>query len=215
MVLEDLRKNKPLISQFQILKIIKVELHFLLVGTIQPESVLGIIEVKSNASIDRLTMKGSKSNKSAIEKCEQNGMIIGSKKIFNGIWGYESKNKFNSNLLNVKIAKQLRNCQGYLNHISFNSKFFCRYWEDGNPVDRRTDSRPCYSFYDLSSKNIFSQQYNGEEGLSFGYFISNLLEYVYRQIDPQVLSDQYFEFLYPIEWTKEMHRLEGFDIKIG
>lgn len=179
---------------------------------LMPESVLGIIEVKSFASISVLTKKQKRADdKSVIEKCDKNGEIIGLNSIFNGIWGYDSNisiRPFENNL-----RKQLSACKGYVNHICFNSNIFCRYWQDGNPMDRYHDPRSCYSFYDLSWSRIFDQRDIENPGLAFGYFISNLLEYIYRQVAPQVLNNQYFEFLYPLENTKEAYRYRGCDVK--
>ncbi len=181
---------------------------------LMPGSVLGIIEVKSVASVAVLTNKGN-NNKSVIEICEENGRIIGSDSIFNGIWGYDSVFNLSPKLRRGTLFNQLNESKGYLNHICFNSNLFCRYWHNGNPVDRWKDSRPCFSFYDLSWNKIFCRQDNDRPGLSFGYFISNLLEYIYQQIAPQVLNDQYFEFLYPLQNTKEAYRLEDYDIKLN
>ncbi len=179
---------------------------------LMPESVLGVIEVKSFASISVLTKKQKRADdKSVIEKCDKNGEIIGLNSIFNGIWGYDSNisiRPFENNL-----RKQLTTCKGYVNHICFNSNVFCRYWRDGNPIDRYDDPRSCYSFYDLSWGRIFDQRDIENQGLAFGYFISNLLEYIYRQVAPQVLNNQYFEFLYPLENTKEAYRFRDCDVK--
>lgn len=181
---------------------------------LMPNSVLGIIEVKSTASSDILTRRKKADSKSVIEICELNGRIIGNNQIFNGIWGYDSNIRISSKTRNTNLGRHLLKSFGYLNHICFNSNVFCRYWEQGNPTDRGIDNRPCFSFYDLSWNTIFDPNCNDRPGLAFGYFISNLLEYVYRQISPQVLDEQYFEFLYPIEHTKEAYRYFGCDIKI-
>lgn len=180
---------------------------------LMPDSVLGIIEVKSFASASVLTSKKNDNCKSVIQKCDENGRIIGLDSIFNGIWGYDSDIRINNEESNLR--KLLRSCQGYLNHICFNSDIFCRYWQDGNPMDRHFDPRPCFSFYKLSWNQIFDKRDIEKPGLAFGYFISNLLESIYRQVSPQVLNEQYFEFLYPLESTKEKYRINNCDIKLG
>lgn len=176
---------------------------------LMPESVLGIIEVKSFTSISILARKTRAGDKSVIEKCDENGRIIGLRSIFNGIWGYDSDIRISHRENNLR--RQLSASQGYLNHICFNTDVFCRYWQDGNPIDR--DLKPCYSFYELSWERIFDQRDTGNFGLAFGYFISNLLENIYRQVAPQVLNKLYFEFLYPLEDTKEKYRFYGCDVK--
>lgn len=183
---------------------------------LMPDSVLGIIEVKSTASQSVLT-NNAHQHLSVIEKCERNGKIIGNQLIFNGIWGYDSDINITPEIIRNKLGNQLLSCVGYLNHISFNSNIFCRYWEKGNPKDQSTknDVRPCFSFYDLSWNKIFDKFDIDKSGLAYGYFISNLLEYIYRQTLPQALNKQYFEFLYPLEQTKEAYRYTNCDIKFN
>ncbi len=181
---------------------------------LMPESVLGIVEVKSTASMSVLTRKNNDAAKSVIEICESNGRIIGKKEIFNGIWGYDSEITITPRIRKTNLAKQFSNLSGYLNHICFNSNVFCRYWDNGNPPDRREDACPCFCFYDLSWSKIFRQDDATRPGLAFGYFISNLLEYIFKQTSPQVLNNQYFEFLYPLMHTKEAYRYANCDIKV-
>ena len=68
-----------------------------------------------------------------------------------------------------------------------------------------------YRFYNLSSKNIIG---TSGHGFAFGYFISNLLEKVYRRTRPDVLSKQYYEFLYPLNGGKEIYRIPNCDIQL-
>lgn len=174
---------------------------------VMPESVLGIIEVKSTSTTTVLTSK--KNNLSVIQKAERNGKIIGSKKIFNGIFAYDNKVSFNSKFVNKKVATQLSELEGYLNHLSLGSNNFLRYWNEGNPLG---DRRKCYSAYNLSYKKITGEDVADKQGFSFGYFISNLLETVYSIIAPHVLNEQYFEFLYPLKGTKEKYRVTNCEV---
>ncbi len=181
---------------------------------LMPESILGIIEVKSNANAAILARHTKKHPHSVIERCEKNGAIIGRKEIFNGIWGYDADIHIKPRSKRTNLGKQLSACEGYLNHICFNCNIFCRYWPNGNPIERHFDPRACFSFYDLSWNRIFDEDDATQQGLAFGYFISNLLESVHRQTSPQVLNLQYYEFLYPLTNTKEMYRYDDCDIKI-
>lgn len=174
---------------------------------VMPESVFGIIEVKSTSTTSVLTSK--KSNLSVIQKAEKNGKIIGNKRIFNGIFAYDNKVSFNSQFVNTNVAKQLSELQGYLNHLSLGSNNFIRYWEEGNPLG---DGRKCYSAYNLSYKKVTGEDVVNGQGFSFGYFISNLLETVYSIITPHVLNEQYFEFLYPLKGTKERYRVRNCEV---
>lgn len=164
-----------------------------------PESVYGIIEVKSN-------LRESDSIK-AIVNAHLNGEVI-DKPIFNGIFSYESNVNFNnepyrtnSRKWNSEGKKSIRNTlynyHGRLNHISFGENIFVKYWCDHNPFDQ--DGLPCYSFYDLKN-------------LAFGFFISNLIEYIHIKSRSESLSDTLVDFLYPTQ--KEDRRLEEFEIKI-
>lgn len=174
---------------------------------VMPESVLGIIEVKSTSTTSVLTSRSN--NLSVIQKAEKNGKIIGNKKIFNGIFTYDNKVSFNSKFINTNIAKQLSELDGYLNHLSLGSNNFIRYWDEGNPLG---DCRKCYSAYNLSYKRVTGEDVDNKQGFSFGYFISNLLETIYGIIAPDVLNEQYFEFLYPLKETKEIYRVRSCEV---
>lgn len=174
---------------------------------VMPESVLGIIEVKSTSTQGVLASGGS--NLSVIQKAEENGKIIGNKRIFNGIFAYDNNVSFTSRFVNTNVSKQLSELEGYLNHLSLGSNNFIRYWDEGNPLG---DGRQCYSVYNLSYKKVTGEDVDNKQGFSFGYFISNLLETVYSIIAPHVLDEQYFEFLYPLEGTKERYRLRNCEV---
>lgn len=155
------------------------------------ESVVGIIEVKSKLE--------SANIKSTVENCHSNGQLIGDQ-IFNGIFGYETGFSLNDgNNLGYSIENTLRNNCGYLNNICFGKDYFMKYWDPGNP--QINDNVKCYSFYEI-------------EDLAFGYFISNLIEDIYIQTNNRRISGIIKSSLYPIEQTKEAHRLDSLEIKI-
>ena len=186
---------------------------------LMPESVLGIIEVKTNANHNTLTKRqissGEELLNSTIDKSHFNGRIIGKNEIFNGIFSYDTDYKFSRSFRNSWLSKRLKLQNGYLNHICFGQNYFMRYWSEGNPtisIDNRISN---FSFYNLSSANVFGSSEASGKGLAFGYFISNLLESVYSQIAPEVLNRQYFEFLYPLKRTKEPYRIEHCEINVS
>lgn len=183
---------------------------------LMPESVLGIIEVKSRLTPSILCGRNryGKETPSTIDKSHRNGEIIGRSDIFNGIFSYEKEMSFQGRVHSQALIDQLKEKNGYINHICFDHNIFMRYWIDGNPNDRAEDPRSCYSFYDLSYENIFNEQNTNHSGLAYGYFISNLLETIYSIVAPNVLNRQYFEFLYPLKNTKEEYRITGCEIKI-
>lgn len=160
---------------------------------LHPESVLGIIEVKSNVNSDNKLFQ-------AIKKANVNGAIIGKKHIFNGIFSYDNSIRFSehSDISNGILRTLLEN-NGYLNHISFGQDFLMKYWIDGNPMVQ--DNISCFSFYQI-------------EKLSYGYFISNLIEIVNKEIRNISLHEELEEFLYPITEGKETKRLKNLEIKI-
>lgn len=156
------------------------------------ESVVGIIEVKSNLDSSNIKL--------TIEKNHINGQIIGWH-IFNGIFGFETGFEFiESNGISNGIKESLEDNHGYLNNICFGKDYFMKYWDKGNPSV--SDGVPCYSFYKI-------------EDLSFGYFISNLIESINSQTNTRELGDTFKGSLYPIENTKEAYRLERFEIKFS
>jgi hypothetical protein len=155
------------------------------------ESVIGIIEVKSNI--------GSTNIGTTIEKSHKNGILIGGN-IFNGVFGYETEFKFDgANSLSRCIGDAFQNNCGYLNHICFGKDYFMKYWKAGNPSVN--DRVKCYSFYKI-------------DDLSFGYFVSNLIELIYTQTNNRKISRIMRSSLFPIENTKEAHRLERLELRI-
>ncbi|AZR74315.1 hypothetical protein BBF96_13495 [Anoxybacter fermentans] len=123
-----------------------------------------------------------------IRKAEDNGRLIG-REIFNGIFSYE----YDKNIESRSVYRALKNARGYVNHISLGKDVFIRFWrkEDRNRLNPPVEN--CESdFY-----NIYELR-----GLSFSYFISNLLELTCSS----KLDDRWW-FLYPIVGTKERHRV--------
>lgn len=160
---------------------------------VHPESVIGIIEVKSRIRSDNKLFN-------AIKKANENGKIISKQNIFNGIFSYDNSINFSedSNLSNGLFQTLLDN-NGYINHISFGQDTFMKYWPEGNPEDE--DELRCFSFYSI-------------QHLSFGYFISNLIELVNIRTRHISLNEELEDFLYPITEGKETKRLRNLEIKI-
>lgn len=146
-----------------------------------PESVLGIIEVKSR--IDTYV------GKNAIEKATENGRIIG-KKIFNGIFAFEFENQ---RIRGTALEDELAESRGVVNYLCFGKDIFLKYWKAGQP-DIHPRSKNSYTVYGL-------------EDLSFGYFISNLIEDVHLKLHGQNLSSTLYGMLYPIRGTKESYNI--------
>lgn len=155
------------------------------------DSVIGIVEVKTKLGRDNI--------KEAIEKSHNNGKLIGNH-IFNGIFGYETDFRFrDDSVISTTISNAILSNSGYLNNICFGKDYFMKYWETGKP--NMETGKECYRTYEIID-------------LSFGYFISNLIEDTYIQTNGKGISDILKANLYPIEETKEAHRLENLEIVI-
>jgi hypothetical protein len=106
--------------------------------------------------------------------------------VFRGVFSYD----FQGNIDSRNIDNALRTSSHSINHISLGTNFFIRYWKHddigrlGGEIDCQNDF---YNLYDIA-------------GLSFSYFISNLIHTTCGGLD-----DRYW-FSFPIQGTKEMHR---------
>lgn len=140
-------------------------------------AIYGIVEVK--------TILNSENFFETIETSSYNGTIIKNKKIFNGIIGLETNYKFNRNDNSPNFSTF-----GYVNNLAIGKDFFMKYWEKGNPSN--FNKTPCYSLYEI-------------ENLSFGYFISNLIEKV-LELNKNKISEELKKFLYPIPEAKEAYK---------
>jgi len=144
------------------------------------KNVKGIIEVKTKIRSTEL--------QEIILTAEKNGKLVG-KKIFNGIFSYEYEGNINSNT----IKRALKESRGYVNHISLGPNVLIRFWKREYGDRLNPPVRNCQNdFY-----NIYSL-----EDLSFSYFISNLIALTCSSS----LDDRWW-FLYPIEGSKEGHRV--------
>lgn len=147
------------------------------------ESVLGIIEVKSSLDVTKA--------KKAVEKATENGRII-DKQIFNGIFAFDSN--INLDNFNIELKNKIKESNGQVNYICFGKDDFLKFWMDGIQVD---NIEKHYSVYELHN-------------LAFGYFISNLVEDIYNQMTLSPISGTLKKMFYPIEETKEAHKLFEF-----
>lgn len=143
------------------------------------KNVKAIIEVKTKISNHDLH--------ESINKSKENGKLI-KKEIFNGIFSYE----YNDGIESDSIDNALKNTEGYVNHLSLGKDIFIKFWRN---VDRNRLSPPINDC-EADFYNIYKL-----EGLSFSYFISNLIN---MTCDKKI--DDRWWFLFPIEGTKENYR---------
>lgn len=147
------------------------------------ESVFGIIEVKTDAG---------KCLDEAILKAHNNGILI-DKCIFNGVFSYEYHKRLTtredriSQVLTSALVKNF----GKVGYISLGKDVFVKYWEKGQPSDESNDR---YSVYNIKD-------------LSFGYFISNLIEDVHNIYYAMSVPESMQRLMYPIEGTKEAYKI--------
>ena len=144
------------------------------------EAVLGIVEVKTTWNRSRF--------KREYAQAHENGMIIG-KYIFNGIFYYDCSNisriQNSRDFFKGLFAQQ----HGYVNNISLGTDYFMKYWAPGQ---LHGNKKEIFELYKI-------------EKLSFGYFISNLIEDVYLQKPHNSLPESLKNVMYPIAETKEAH----------
>lgn len=145
------------------------------------EAVLAIIEVK--------TKWNDSDFEEIFEKAHNNGIIVGPR-IFNGLFFYDIDHQFRR--VPASISRACNRWHGYVNNVSFGPDFFMKYWDDGFP---NGDEGQKYRFYKI-------------EHLSFGYFISNLIEDVHILYNDTSLPSSLHNYMYPLEETKEAYAMD-------
>lgn len=149
------------------------------------EAVLGLIEVKTKLHSGNI--------EETIRKAHANGNLVESE-IFNGIFSYDNYLTGINNSFHIddKIRDLLCNYSGNINYISFGKDYFLKYWKDGQPNNQPNNK---YHLYKI-------------EDLSFGYFISNLIEDSYIKTLERPIPETLKAVLYPIENTKEAYKID-------
>ena len=148
------------------------------------KNVRGIIEVKTR-------IRNNSELLEIIREAKVKRELIGkNKKIFNGIFSYE----YEGNVDSRNVEQALKEANGSVNNISLGPNVFIRFWEKKYSNELYPPIVNCENnFY-----NIYILQ-----GLSFSYFISNLLELTCSSV-----FDERWWLLYPIRETKERHRMK-------
>lgn len=154
-------------------------------------AVRGVIEVKSNltnySADENTNALNSVLNKiNDLRRFSTFNNIDEENKRFIGLFSFD----YNGNINSDRIEEALTASNGLINHISLGTDIFIRYWENTVGLNPPVgfDGR-CYNVYELRR-------------LSFSYFISNLLHIT---ADEEPIDRYWFSF--PIEGTKEIHRL--------
>jgi len=174
-------------------------------------SVCAIVEVKSNIKSSEI--------KSHIEKANNNGGIIfngfcdesynnRASLFFNGIFSYNMENQFSSHRDNIQCLAPYQEMRivrdkHYTNQICLGGDNFIRYWKTGEGHQYQEKN---YSFYEFK---------NGNSGLAFSYFFSNLMYYLYSGAEhfDRDIPLEYSKFLFPVEGGKEMYK--AYDAYMG
>lgn len=131
----------------------------------------------------------------AVRAATDNGRII-DRRIFNGIFTFENNS---TNIKNENLVNALHDAADIVNHICLGKDVFIKYWNAGMPR-RNPYENQNYAVYHI-------------EDLAFGYFISNLVENVFISMHGQKIPETLRKMFYPIENTKEAHRILTIDIK--
>ena len=156
-----------------------------------PEAVLGIIEVKS-----RIT--GATQLTQVIDKLSVASEIV-CKPIFSGIFSFEGYDGILNRNVNQQMRSTLIRSNGKVNHLCIGKNCFIKYWPEYAPKQENVKAH--YSFYEIND-------------LSFGYFISNMVEDVYMATVGANLPETLTSMFYPIEDTKEVHKLTEISLEI-
>ncbi len=154
------------------------------------QSVKAVIEVKTRVTNTNgqnnslMTIIEKFNNLSYLDKISETGP----NRIFKGIFSYE----YDDDADTPRMDEILRASNGRVNHISLGKNIFIRHWTDaGNLQPPVNCQNSFYNTYELNN-------------LSFSYFISNLLHIV---TDTE-MDDRYW-FSFPIQGTKEIHRMRN------
>jgi hypothetical protein len=128
-----------------------------------PDSVLGIIEVKANATNQGLRAIVAKSNENG--KFIFDARVDKNRRIFNGIFSYESRvNNIDTIASQIKEPWDSLNDGSKLkyavNHISLNQDWFYKFWEH-----EEVQGKLPHYIYEIRE-------------LSFSFFISNLMDWI-------------------------------------
>lgn len=150
------------------------------------KNVLGIVEVKSNIGNGRNTFQNViRQFGESIAPIENN---FRNRSIFLGIFAFE----FTENIDSVTFGRNLISSSKKINHISLGKDYFVRKWKQQDAGRLQPPVTDCNSDF----FNIYQIT-----DLSFSYFIANLINIVCSE-----LNDRYW-FSFPIEGTKEIHRI--------
>jgi hypothetical protein len=125
---------------------------------VTPDAVRGIIEVKSNSTIDKFTK--------SVKKLSGSICQFSKKYSRNYFLGYFSYNKDHSDILNYLAGLQEStegSAKKIFNFITLDRSIFIRYWEEEPPRMNRTYRK--WHAYELAD-------------LSRGYFINNILGFL-------------------------------------
>ena len=170
---------------------------------VESKNVVGIIEVKSSFG-----SKIFEKNKNAITKILKNRQKIEKDKIidkngirykeniFVGLFAFSRTRKYGIDTICKNLKENLQDSSAILDCISFDKNYFMKFWDAGLPEG--CYERKHYSFYKLP------------KDLSFGYFISNIVEHLKIWLTHKPLERYELQRLYPLLGGKEKHKVDDF-----
>lgn len=164
---------------------------------VESKSVVGIIEVKSSFDSNIFSQRNA-NNQNAIEKLLKNKAKI-NKNIFAGIFAFSRANNYQIETIHSNLKECLQTSNIALDCISFDENYFMKFWEANLPDE--TYKRKHYSFYELHD-------------LSFGYFISNVVEHLRLWTTKKPLSQDELKRLYPLIGSKQQYRNDKCEITL-
>lgn len=173
---------------------------------VESKSVVGIIEVKSSFGSkifdpdkkEQNAITKLLANKQKIEQdkvIEKNGIEY-KENVFVGLFAFERANKYGIKTIVKKLKEYLQNSNTTIDCISFDKNYFMKFWRARLPEYCFENKH--YSFYNLP------------KDLSFGYFISNIVEHLKIWLTHKPLSEGEIKRLYPLFGGKEQHKVDDF-----
>jgi len=162
------------------------------------ESILGIIEVKTNIEPSEIENIIEKANKNSEIICNNSNPT----RIFNGVFCFNLTKNLDMYYQYIERSNYIKinnSLEDNVNHIVLGENSFIKLWCENNENK--------YSVYSFEDDNT--------QGLSFSYFISNLSETIYKNSKNYIgrLPAEYRNMLYPIPDGKEVNKVKDIEIR--
>lgn len=165
-------------------------------------AVIGIIEVKTTLENTNEVVDKVCKNKLEIEKGTQQRKIFAYGYKNRQIQSYfSSRNGHKMGNFEKALRDNFTNKKQYIDCLCFNKNYFVKFWDKNRPYGEYVNNEH-YSTYEIAN-------------LSYGYFISNIKEYIQIFLKNKSIDEIDEKLLYPIPEDKKEHRKKEFDIVLN